>query len=157
MPQDYEIKRVEMQPRQLAAIRQAVPFSELATTISALLDQVGAYLRSNQIKTGHNVIYYLDVRREASQPVFDAWFGVEAEGQLPPSDTVGRVMTPGGPGLTTVHVGPYDGLPGAHAALQSWAAENRVPLTHVNLEVYGEMVDDISQLRTEIFYEIAHG
>jgi effector-binding domain-containing protein len=67
----------------------------------------------------------------------------------------GRVFcssTPAGMVATAAHLGPYDRLGEAHAALRTWCAEKGHALAGPFWELYGHWEDDPSKLRTDVFY-----
>ena len=67
----------------------------------------------------------------------------------------GRVMpssTPAGTVATTTHLGPYDRLGEAHAAILTVCKERGLALAGPSWEVYGHWTDDVAQLRTDVYY-----
>jgi hypothetical protein len=52
----------------------------------------------------------------------------------------------------TAHLGPYNRLGEAHAAIRKWCADHGHALTGVSWEIYGHWTDDPAQLRTDVFY-----
>ena len=74
---------------------------------------------------------------------------VPCSGEVEPSDL------PAGDVAVTWHIGPYDGMKAAYAALQSWIEDRDGVPTGVPWEVYHTDPNeepDPSESRTEIFY-----
>jgi effector-binding domain-containing protein len=153
----YKVERTEAQPIRFAGIRTRAPFSQLASTIAPAFEELYRFLDANNVADrGHNLIYYVSVQRELGEPVFDFWCGVETKADIPPAGHIAVVETPGGPVVTTTHAGAYSGLPDAHQSISSWAEENKVRLTHVNWEIYGDMdMEHPERMSTSVVYEIA--
>ena len=53
---------------------------------------------------------------------------------------------------TVVHMGLYQRLSEAHAAVRRWCAEHRYALAGPNWEIYGHWTDNPDELRTDVFY-----
>ncbi len=94
-----------------------------------------------------NMAAFLDI--EAGMPVAPGAAG---------TDDIELGELPAGPALTTIHTGPYDGLPGAYSALQAWMKEHDITPSGGPWEVYltdpGE-VPDPAEWKTQIFWPIA--
>jgi effector-binding domain-containing protein len=72
------------------------------------------------------------------------------------SDPVHPSRTPGGRVATTLHRGPYQGLPAAHMAIHTYCGQHGLKLGGRNWEVYGQHDEaDPSKLETQVFYELA--
>jgi effector-binding domain-containing protein len=61
-------------------------------------------------------------------------------------------VIPGGMVATVVHMGPYQKLPEAHAAVRGWCAEHGHALAGPSWEIYGDWTDNPAELRTDVFY-----
>jgi len=62
-----------------------------------------------------------------------------------------------GPAATTLHVGPYDELPQAHAAVQAWIAEQGLTPADAPWEVYltdPGQVPDPAEWQTEVIWPV---
>src|SRR5437016_2182652 len=147
---EYEIRVVDDQPRQLAAMRGATSRAELPRTILKLLDTVWPVLRGQHVKTGHNVVMYFGglAHIEAGVEVFSDFVDV---------GDVRHSQTPAGPAVTTAHWGDYSEMAGAYAALERWCAANRRWQTGTSWEVYGDWADDPRQRRTDIYLLLTRG
>lgn len=62
---------------------------------------------------------------------------------------------PAGTVATTLHRGPYQDLPAAHAAIRAWCAAHGLAPAGPNWEVYGDWNDDPGRLETEVFVLLA--
>jgi len=87
----------------------------------------------------------------------DLEVGVAVGGAFVETDMIRRRTLPGGEAISVVHVGPYDGLRDAVAALAEWRVANGRVVGGAYWEVY---VDDPSTveahlLRTELFEPLA--
>jgi effector-binding domain-containing protein len=78
--------------------------------------------------------------------------GVEVDQPFAGNERVVCSSTPAGIVATTVHLGPYDRLGEANAAIHQWCAEHGRTLAGPSWEVYGHWTDDVSKLRTDVFY-----
>src|SRR5262249_55851046 len=103
------------------------------------------------MKGGRNVAVYLDdtLRIEV---------GVEIHGPFRDSGDVVRSSTPAGTVATITHLGPYQALGTAYAALKDWAKANNYRLAGASWEVYGHWDSswdkDPSKIRTDIFFSV---
>jgi effector-binding domain-containing protein len=137
------LKEVESQP--LAVVhRQATPQS-LSTVIPEACGIVWDALKALQIRGGRHVAVYWDAQINVD-------VGTEVDGSFAGTADVSRSDTPAGRVLTTVHFGGYDRLVDAHHAIRDWAGQNHQTLAGPNWEIYGHWTDDLSQLRTDVFY-----
>jgi len=93
-------------------------------------------------KGGLNVVFYPGSGVDGK---FEIGCGVQLE-------SGGNATTPAGWVATTVHFGPYDQMKPAHQAIHRWARENDYRLAGPSWEVYGHWTDDLTKLRTDIFY-----
>jgi effector-binding domain-containing protein len=143
MTYTVEAKTVESQP--LAAVQRRANQSELSTVIPDACGAVWNAVKALQIKAGRLVAIYWNAE-------IDLHVGVEIDGAFDGSGDVIRSATPAGLVLTTVHFGMYDRLVDAHQAIVDWSARNQKLLAGPNWEIYGHWTDEVSQLRTDVFY-----
>jgi effector-binding domain-containing protein len=78
--------------------------------------------------------------------------GVQALQDFVEDDRVTLSSTPRGKVAGTLHIGPYQNLPQAHAAVRAWCAENGHELHGLNWEIYGHHTPNIEELETEVCY-----
>jgi effector-binding domain-containing protein len=101
---------------------------------------------------GQNVFVYRDSPHNPADA--DVAFGV---GITKPFVAVGNVeptRLPVGEVATTTHWGSYAELGAAHHAVKDWCDKHARRLAGPRWEVYGHWTDDITQLRTDVFYLI---
>ena len=156
MPHPVRICTVTPQP--LAVVRARVTHRDLGSTIQAILAEgtVYTFLRGACVTgRGHNVILYWDQEDKAllgSDAGLLIEVGVQVSGPFEGQGRVTCSCTPGGTAVTVAHIGPYDRLGEAHAAIRTWCRDHGHPIAGPNWEVYGDWHDDPSQLRTDVFY-----
>jgi len=141
---DYELRLEEVVPRPLAVARGAAIRANLGPTIIILLDKVWPVLREQGVRTGHNVVMYLDDLAHLEA-------GVEIFGDFNPTAEVHTSATPHGLAATAVHWGDYSAMAPTYTALRKWCADNGHQLAGPSWEVYGDWHADPQQVRTDIF------
>ena len=141
---DYRVTVEEALPRKLAAARGGASRAELSRTILKLLDMVWPVLRSQHVKTGHNVVMYFGGLEHIEA-------GVEVFSDFDDAGDVRHSQTPAGPAVTTVHWGEYSEMAGAYAALARWSEANGRQQTGTSWEVYGDWADKPEERRTDIY------
>ncbi len=144
----YSVRVESLSARQLAAAATTTSRAELGANIIQLLNQVWPVLREQGVRTGHNVVVYLNGR-------LDIEAGVEVFGPFEPTAAVHRAETPSGEVLTTTHWGEYADVGGAYAALERWCAENGRHVAAPSWEVYGDWSDDPAARRMDVFQRLA--
>jgi effector-binding domain-containing protein len=144
------VHRATAQP--LAAVRDRMAARDIASRFRNSLDKVWQYLRAHPgLRTdGHNVFLYRHDMDSAGAMTID--FGVQVTRAFDGEGDVRCVMTPEGEVASTVHVGAYDGLKGAHDALHAWLAANGRRDAGWSWEIYGDWNDDPQKLETQILY-----
>lgn len=68
-------------------------------------------------------------------------------------EPVGEVVPsalPAGRTAHFLHMGSYEGIPGAWQTLFTWCAEENLKLADINWEIYGDWNDDSSKLETSM-------
>jgi effector-binding domain-containing protein len=153
----YDVQIREVKPHPLAAARGRGNVQNYLTRLFALLDEVWRFLKASPrvVNPGCNVFLYWN---EEDKDLFhtDEGIPIEAGVQVAaPFEGAGRVVcsaTPGGTVATAAHIGPYEKLSEAHAAVRDWCRRNGHTLTGPNWEIYGDWEDDAEKLRTDVFY-----
>ena len=79
-------------------------------------------------------------------------FGVQVSSSFESVGDVQCVITPAGEVAQTIHVGPYDRLGDAHAAIHHWCKANQRPIGGASWEIYGHWNNDPAKLETTIRY-----
>jgi len=150
----YQIKVEAVQAELVAAVRTRVPISGIAQAWKPALDQVWAFIRTHgSLKPGHNLFLYHHPANR-SEPM-DIDFGVQVAQPFEPSGNVRCIETPAGEVASTIHVGPYDRLAGAHNAVHAWCSANHRNIGQASWEIYGDWTDDPARLETTIRYLLA--
>jgi effector-binding domain-containing protein len=138
------IQRVASQTT--AVVRRRARGSELATVVPQACGEVWQFVRSAQVPhPGRHLALYLGCDG-------DIEVGVEVAGPFEGDGQVFRSCTPAGRVATAAHLGPYSRLGETHAAIQKWCADHGHRLTGISWELYGHWTDDVTQLRTDVFY-----
>ena len=148
-PTQYEVREVIVPARPVAGVRARVAFGRVGAEFKPYLDQVYAAARAGAVALdGQNIFIYRDMT--GGQLTVDLCVGVTA-----PFSAVGAVMpleTPSGPAAMTTHVGAYNGLPDANAALREWCRAHGRAIAGPSWEVYGHWDSDPAKLRTDVYY-----
>jgi effector-binding domain-containing protein len=148
----YQVQLTHLESVALAVVRREVSRAELVAAVRDGCGRAFAFARRHHLQAGRNVAVYWDGRIR-----LDA--GVELPAIFAEEEGIVRSATP--PGLTAfvAHLGPYDQLGAAHAAIREWCSAQGRRLTGPNWEIYGhwqtEWNADPSRIRTDIFYQVA--
>ncbi len=136
----------------LAVMRRQVNAADLSRAVPEMCGRVWNALLAQGMRGGRHVAVYLDdtVRIEV---------GVELLQPFTDTGQVVRSETPAGPTAMTTYYGPYGGLGLAHDAIHEWCRVHGHRLTGRRWEIYGHWLSewdtDPSQIRTDVFYEVA--
>ncbi|HMB79331.1 MAG TPA: GyrI-like domain-containing protein [Vicinamibacterales bacterium] len=132
--------------RPLAVVRRRASRRELSTVVPAACGHVWTALKTHSVVgAGRHVALYLD-------GAINLEVGVEIHESFAGAGDVVRSETPAGPVATVTHIGPYDRLAQAHAAILAWCKEHGHALAGPSWEIYGHMSDPLSPPRTDVFY-----
>jgi effector-binding domain-containing protein len=148
------VRLEELPGTPLAVVRRQVSRAELVDALREGCGRAFAFARSHNLPAGRNVGLYWDgsIRLEA---------GVELAADFAEQDGIVRSATPSGLTAFVRHIGPYEHLGRAHAAIRDWCAANGKRLAGPNWEIYGhwqtEWNSDPSQIRTDVYYQVAPG
>lgn len=117
----YDVRKESVQPQHTLVIKTEVLPHELGDELGKILPRVHAYLEKKGVAaSGPPFARYMGfgdkLEIEAGLPVSAA---VDGDGDIEASEL------PGGDAAVTTHIGPYDELPQAHAALVSWTFANK--------------------------------
>lgn len=136
----YTVTILKVEPQWIAAARGPWKEGQVSATMLALLSQAWDFVRKSGIKNdGQNVAIYRNGMIEAGPRLLE-----KIEGEC--------VATPSGLAAMTIHMGPYQLLGNAHAAIREWCATNGHVLEGTNWEVYGHHEEDPARRRTDVFY-----
>ena len=141
----YEVERLHVESAPIAVVRRRAHPSELSTVVPQACGEVWAYLRAAGITgAGRHIALYLGDNNVA--------IGAEIAKRFESDGDVYCSSTPAGLAATTFHIGAYGGLHLAHDAIQRWRAETGHTFAGPSWEIYGHWTDDITKLRTDIYY-----
>ena len=136
----YQIEELHLAPQPVASI--VVPGIGAAAVGAALhgtLPDIYSHLSANGVAmVGAPFARY---HRSAEGDRFDLEAGIPVGAPFPETDTIRARELPGGDAIATVHVGDYDRLPDALAALTAWREARGRAAAGAYWEVY---VDDPS-------------
>jgi effector-binding domain-containing protein len=145
--------RVEQVPSiPLAVIRRQASQGELSTLVPEFCGRVWTEVKKQGVKAGRHVAIYWnrDIRLEV---------GVELHGSFTDREPVVRSATPAGTVAVVRHLGPYNRLGEAHAAVRTWSEATGRTLAGPNWEIYGHWLDawntDPGSIITDVYYQIA--
>jgi effector-binding domain-containing protein len=136
-----EILQVASQPT--AIVRGPATATNLPPRIRALFAE---FYQCFKGKAGLNIVYY-----PSWHEVHE--FDIECGAQV---NSGGNSATPGGTVATLASFGPYDQMKSAHEEIHRYVRANGHQIAGPSWEVYGHGSDDPAQLRTDIFYLLAH-
>jgi len=141
---DYQVSVRNVASRPTAVVKATTTWPEFPTLWHDLSEQVWTCLRAGGItKDCRNVMVYLD-----DVPHVEVGVLLDQPAQL--SGRVVRSNLPAGPVATTVHRGPYRGLPSAHRAVLEWCSTNARRPAGPRWEIYGPHEDDAAKVWTEV-------
>jgi len=148
-----ETRTVAAQPTLFVRGKTTIP--NIAQSIGEFLSVVGRHLAEQSVKpvgmpyTRYHAIDGLNIDLEAGMPVGAA---------VPGAARVKSGELPGGLVAATVHVGRYEDLPNAGAALAAWAADNGKRPAGPNWETYLNDPTEVAgpdEYRTEVVMPLA--
>jgi effector-binding domain-containing protein len=150
-----ELHRVEPQP--ILGIEVRIAIAEIPSVLGQLFEETWQCAAARGTEpTGMPLVWYLEppgadgsVRFFAALPVSRP---VTGEGRVEAREL------PGGEAATTVHLGPYERLEAAYAAIAQWATDNGRQLRPDVWEVYQTdpaQEPDSAKWRTEVTWPLA--
>ena len=143
----HQVRMENAAARPLAAISTTASPDRLGAVIIATLDRIWPALRSQGVRTGHNVVIY----RGLTEGSLAIDVGVEVFGDVAANGEIRPTGTPSGEAATVAHFGEYSQMDPAYKALELWCADNDRQRTGVSWEVYGDWDDDPAKRRTDIY------
>ncbi len=144
-----------MQPA--LAIRTQAAEAELEDTMGQIMTMLIGYAMLNGVELA-GPPYARYFARSPERIDFEA--GIPTRKRLDGDPELGIAATelPAGPAATTMHRGPYQYLPRAHAALSSWANENGRDAAGPAWEVFlsnPQQEPDPAKWRTKVFLPLS--
>ena len=153
----YKIWIENARRRDLAVVSANANAETVVREIGARFERLYEHLRATAgATTGRNVVVYHEETKPPRTFQSDRGISIDVgvECVLPPGSANGvhASATPEGLVATTEHVGPYERLIDAHAAVRAWCKANGWAIAGTNWEVYGHWSDDPDQQRTAVYY-----
>lgn len=148
----YRCDVVTVEPVTLAVTDAQTKQSEIPARIQPMFDIVYGWLRNSGVaQAGQNYAVYDQFGRNGMR--MRVGFPVTK----PFADTalVKCLALAGGKAAHTTVVGPYGGIPLAHAELNAWCFQHKHALSGISWEVYGDWVEDQAKLVTDIYFRLA--
>ena len=147
----YEITVEKVRPLTLAAVRATVPAGGIAAAWKPALDKVWTFLQANRaLAPGKNVFLYH--HPACAGEAMNVDFGVQVSKHFVGEGDIKCIETFSGEVAQTVHVGPYDRLGEAHAAINLWCKANQRQIADASWEIYGHWNNDPQKLETTVGY-----
>lgn len=150
----YDIRSTTLQPQPILFCAGQARMPEIADVLGRLLPKVFGYAtQSGATMVGPPFVRYLD-RGE----VLSLQAGLPVAPGAAPKDDIELGALPGGSAVTTLHVGPYDGLRDAYEALEAFMQDGGLQPAGGPWEVYltdpGE-VPNPADWKTQIYWPIS--
>jgi AraC family transcriptional regulator len=155
----YSITKNDLSPQPVLVARRRVGRSEIAGTIAEVLPKIFLYAQKNGIAlTGLPFTRYVDVGPglltiEPGMRIAPAGEDLKSIDPEIVSDTL-----PAGPAATTTHIGPYEKLSDAYAAIQQWIEAEGFVAAGAPWESYvtdPAEYPDPKDWKTEVFWPLA--
>jgi effector-binding domain-containing protein len=151
----YRITVETAAPIALAALRRKLAIREIAAAFRPALEAVRPLLTAHpDLRSDGRIVllYHHPTRREDAM---DVDFGVHVARAFAPEGEVFHAETPAGEVVTTTHIGAYEKLPEAQAAIHAWRAQNQRDFAGTSWEIYGAFNADPALNETQIMYLLA--
>ena len=138
--------------RTLAAVRCTVPPGEVHAAWRPAVGKVWDFLRGQPglWAGGHNIFVYHHPKEAGSPMLCD--FGVEVAGPFESAGEVFATETPAGEAVVAVYRGPYDGLPQACDAIDTWMAAHARSSAGHSWEIYGDPTPEPADTVTTVLH-----
>jgi effector-binding domain-containing protein len=155
---EYTITRQELAAQPVLVVRRRVRRAEIAATIGAALPKVFLHAQQRGLAiAGYPITRYLET--SVGLATFETGMRVTARsGDWTVADGQGEVLAetlPGGLAAATIHLGPYDQLQDAYAAVEEWIAVNGFRQNGAPWEAYlNDPADhpDPQDWKTEVYW-----
>jgi effector-binding domain-containing protein len=129
----YEIKLLELPDQPTLGLRETHAVAELPQFFGKAYGAIMQYLgKIGEVPTGmpFAAYYNLDMQHLDVEAGFPVGRALEGQGEVKSS------KIPGGKFVSTIHVGPYDGVEPAYNALNEWIKQHGYEPTGVAYEYY---------------------
>jgi effector-binding domain-containing protein len=143
---NYQVQIVQVASQPTAVVRRRARQQDLSRVVPEACGIVWNVMKAQQVKgAGRHVALYLDGQ-------INLEVGVELERPFADHGEVVGSSIPAGTVATVAHIGPYQKLGDAHAAIRDWCRANGREFAGPSWEIYGHWTDDVTRLRTDVFY-----
>ena len=150
---DYQVRIVHRPAQRVAVVRFQTTLAELGKRMAGgFADVMAALSRHDTQPTGPALAYY-----EKEPDGFAVAVGFPVASELPEDGPVGTMLLPDTDVATTTHVGRYQDLPRAYAALEEQAAgqgREADEATGMWEEYWSPPGTPEDQARTEVFWPV---
>jgi effector-binding domain-containing protein len=150
----YQIETKEMQSQPIVSIRATTDEAGLGKFFETTYPVLTSSIQSEGLQpTGPPFARYFKFSKEE----VDVEGGVPVSGSPKGGGDVNAGEIPGGRVASTMHVGPYDKLGDAYAAIETFMKENGLEAAGPPMEIYWsdpQEEKDTSKLQTEIVWPI---
>jgi AraC family transcriptional regulator len=120
MPVTYAVEEIRLAPQTVATIRETTTLANVGAALAEVFGAIQEYLKEMGVAvTGPPFARFHKV--ESSVVDLEAGFPIARE--VPRRWRIRCGDLPGGAAVAVWHVGPYETMGPAHAAVQSWLAE----------------------------------
>jgi len=151
----YSITRKELAPQPVLVVRRRVKRSDIAATIAEVLPQIFLHAQQNGIALA-GLPFTRYVEMGPGMVTMEPGMRVASPNASGTGDVIADTL-PGGPVATTMHMGPYDKLHDAYAAIEQWMESQGLPSGGAPWESYvtdpGEYPDP-KDWKTEVFWPL---
>lgn len=154
MAYTIDVQQLNAQP--ILCVRRRVKRDDIAATIGSSLGAIVAYaMQHGSAINGHPITRYSEMG--TGMVTMEPAMRVSSH---PPADPTGAVINdtlPAGPAAVTTHMGSYDQLPAAYAALEIWMHESGYKPSGAPWEDYitdPAEVPDPKDWRTDIYWPV---
>jgi effector-binding domain-containing protein len=152
----YDVTVKTLEPQHLLSIRTRTSLREISATVGRAYGELFGYLARVGVRpAGPPLIIYHDP--EFREEDMDVEIGVPIERRLQGDVGMSGGELSGGPGASTIHVGPYNEIGPAYQALAAWIQQQGHETAGAPREIYlvgPEQSRDPAGLRTEIAWPI---
>jgi effector-binding domain-containing protein len=155
---EYTVLIDEVEEQPLAVVRRHANHETLSAALADALEENAVYLwleTRGISEYGRSTVLYWD-EEDRDLLMSEAGLILEIGVAVPePIDGEGDIeasATPYGEVARTVHMGDYEHLGAAHAAVRTWCKANQRAIAGPNWEIYGDWAEDPAERRTDVLY-----
>lgn len=133
MTGDEHVELEELPAQPMLSIRATIPVAQLSDTMGERIRALSQFLRERGVRpAGPPFVRY----HTFGDTETDMEFGVPVSEPIAGAGEVAGAALPGGPALTTWHLGAHDRLGEAYARIETWRTEHRREPAGPGWEIY---------------------